>query len=180
MPRYIIKMEKDGDERYLEWSTIVDAPVTYGMTYDEFLEYYRDEYGAHAMDDLLGEHGRMRRVQAHGTSARMDDSVLQTIAHNRAGEKETELDFDGIWERYVAGRPAGEQEEDPTPSPEDVLGDFYRLCAMLGRAGVEFREILELGKRILDVPVGSTMVRFTCDADGRLERVEPGDTPTGL
>lgn len=180
MPRYIIKMERDGEERYLEWSTIVDAPVTYGMGYDEFLEYYRDEYGAHSMDGLLGEHGRMRRVRAHGTSARMDESVHQTIAHNRAGDGETELDFDGIWEKYVVGRPTGDDEEEPTPSPEDVLGDFYRLCAMLGRAGVDFRETLKLGKRILDIPVGSTTVRFTCDADGRLQRVEPGEAPTAL
>lgn len=176
MPRFIIKMEKDGDERYLEWSTIVDAPVTYGMTYDEFLDYYRDEYGANSMDNLLGEHGRMRRVQTHGTSARMDESVHQTIAHNRAGDKESELDYDGIWQKYVVERPENDEDEPEEEESEDVLGDFHRLCAMLGRAGIEFRENLTLGKRILDVPVGSTSVRFTCEFDGRLESVTEAES----
>ena len=169
MPRFIIRMEKDGDERYLEWSTVVDSPVTYGMTFDEFLAYYRDEYGASSMDGLLGEHGRMSRVRENGTSERGATSVHDTIAHNRAGEDETHLDYDGIWQQYVLDRPEDIRNE----GSEDPIGDFYRLCAMLTRADVEFREVLRSGERVLDVPVGSTVVRFMCDADGRLRRLEP-------
>lgn len=172
MPRFIIKMEKDGDERYLEWSTVVDAPVTYGMEYDEFLEYYRTEHGARSMDGLLGEHGRLTRVHANGTSERGSKSVHETIAHNRAGPDESELDYDGIWQKFVVERPTGDDDDDSEePGPEEILGDFYRLCAMFGRAGVDFRETLKMGERILDVDVGSTIVRFTCDADGHLQRV---------
>lgn len=173
MPRFIIKMEKDGDERFLEWSTVVDSPVTYGMTYDEFLEFYQREYGISRMDDLLGERGRMARVWKHGTSERGADSVHDTITPNRAGENETELDYDGIWQTYVLDRP-----EDDDDEPEDPIGDFYRLCAMLTRAGVEFREVLRSGERILDVSMGSTVVRFVCDADGCLKSIERPRAPS--
>jgi len=183
MPRYLIKMEKDGEQRYLEWSTIVDAPVTYGMTYDELLEYYRDEYGAHSMDDLVGERGRMSRVMEKGTSEHMAESVEQTIFPNRAGDDESELTYDEIWEKYVAGRPADGDEDDEDEDEdedEDVLSDFQRLCAMLTRAGVGFRENFKQGKRIIEVPVGSTTARFFCDADGLLVGVDTGEPQNSL
>jgi len=171
MPKFIIKMEKDGEERYLEWSTIVDAPVTYGMPYDEFLEYYRVEHGARSMDDLLSECGRMERVRKNGTSEHGSKSVHDTISCNRAGDKESEITYDEIWQKYVV-----EREDDGDPEEQgDPLGDFDRLRAMLGRAGIKFREILQMGERIVEIDVGSTAVRFTCDADGRLQRLE--ETP---
>lgn len=81
MPRFICKLEG----LYFEWSTIVDAPVTRGMTLDEFRAYYRDEYGRGDME-LLGE--RLARVEATGTSAhgRTLDEVFEC---NRAGPNET-------------------------------------------------------------------------------------------
>lgn len=188
MPKFIIKMEKDGEERYLEWSTIVDAPVTYGMTYDEFLEYYRVEYGAHSMDNLVGEHGRMQRVHAKGTSERDAKSVHDTIIPNRADDKETELTYDEIWQKYVVERPQNDKESEPEPEPEpgpepgpeDTLGDFNRLRAMLSRADIEFRETLKSGERIVDLPMGSTVVRFVCGPDGRLQSVELPRAVSGL
>jgi hypothetical protein len=179
MPKFIIKMEKDGDERYLEWSTVVDAPVTYGMSYDEFLKYYRNEYGANSMDNLVGEHGRMRRVRENGTSERGSKSVHETISHNRAGKNETELDFDGIWQTYVVERPQ-DGDDGGDEAGADPIGDFYRLCAMFSRAGIEFHEVLKGGERIVEIDVGSTPVRFACDWDGHLQSVGPGDPQNSL
>lgn len=41
MPRFIIKLTdpKDGLSYYLIWSTVVDAPVTYGLSLDEIKEW---------------------------------------------------------------------------------------------------------------------------------------------
>lgn len=50
MPRYIIKIK----DKYFEWSTIVDAPVTNGMSLTEFRSYYQSEYGEDAMKNLDG------------------------------------------------------------------------------------------------------------------------------
>ena len=103
MGRGIIKLEKGGESRYLEWSTIVDAPVTWGMTLDEFKEYYRDEYGAEGMRRLAE---RMARTELKGTSFYLDADVSHTIRHNRAGDCEACLAPDQIWEKYVDRAPS--------------------------------------------------------------------------
>ena len=74
--RYIIKLSTPRGDRYLEWSTIVDAPVTYGMPLDEFTAYYRDQYGAEGMRALPE---RMARVEAKGTSDRISRDVADTV-----------------------------------------------------------------------------------------------------
>jgi len=112
MPRYIVKMEKDGVEAYMEWSTIVDAPVTYLMPLEEFKDYYRDEYGRHGMNDL-GD--RMGRVEETGISAHDGVCVLKTLwSYNRAGSGETQLTKDEIWQKYYVNRPKDDDPEDPT------------------------------------------------------------------
>jgi len=176
MGKFIIKMEKEGDERYMEWSTIVDAPVTYGLRYDEFLAYYREEHGRRDMDDLLSEFGRMARVQKNGTSEHGVESVHDTISNNRAGDKESHLTYDEIWQKYVVER----EDDEKRDEQEDPVGDFDRLRAMLARAGVEFHDVLRSGQRIVDVPVGSITVRFACDADGRLQSIGPGEPQKSL
>ena len=81
MPRYICKL----DGLYFEWSTVVDAPVTPGMTLPEFEAYYRDEYGRSEFP-LLAE--RLARVEATGTSSLIHGSVDEVIEYNRAGRGE--------------------------------------------------------------------------------------------
>ena len=76
MPRYIIKLPTPIGDRYLEWSSIVDAPITYGLTLEEFTDYYRSEYGDQGMRDLPD---RMARVEATGTSERNSKSVAETV-----------------------------------------------------------------------------------------------------
>jgi hypothetical protein len=84
MPKYIINLrdEKNNQDNFMEWSSVVDAPTTNGMTLAEFKEYYRSEYGNRGMEDL---DERLTRVFANGTSARMDKSVNDTIGFNVAG-----------------------------------------------------------------------------------------------
>lgn len=80
MSRYIIKLtdKRDLKDYYLEWSTIVDAPVTYGMTLDGFKIYYQGEYGISGMRDLPE---RLKRVEEKGTSAFSPfDSVEDTLS----------------------------------------------------------------------------------------------------
>ena len=94
MGRYIIKLE----EFYLEWSTIVDAPVTYGMKIDDFKEYYKEEYGSHGMKDLPD---RLERIEENGVSAYPPDNDLDSLlAYNRAGKNESVLTKEEIIKEY--------------------------------------------------------------------------------
>jgi len=103
MPRYIIKLPCDGQDYFMEWSSVVDAPVTYGMTWDEFQEYYRREHGEEGMRGLPE---RMKRVHQSGTSdAVVRDSVQKWVKYNRAGENEKQLTYEEILDAYVRKRP---------------------------------------------------------------------------
>jgi hypothetical protein len=94
--RFIIKLE----DRYLEWSTVCDAPVSTAMTREEFLAHYRNEYGQSGM---VGLPERMARVEAKGTSCLTDDSVADTVRFNRAGPEERCLTMDELVAAYVRG-----------------------------------------------------------------------------
>lgn len=90
MPRYLCKVQ-DGDKAYyMEWSTITDSPVTTGMPLEELKEQYCD-------DDF---EDRMKRVEAKGTSSRLDDSFDKLISGNRAGKNESCLSKEQIIEWY--------------------------------------------------------------------------------
>lgn len=97
MPRYILKLttQKEGDY-YLEWSTVVDAPATYGMRLDEFRQYYKDMYGGKGMESLPA---RLERVEKNGSSTMDGDSARDVIRRNRAGPGESSLHY---WEIYRA------------------------------------------------------------------------------
>lgn len=92
MPSYIIKL---GD-KYFEWSTIVDAPVTYAMSQDELRRYVKTRYGEVGLEDLPA---RLERVESTGTSSRFE-TLAELIAANRAGENESHLSEAEILTRY--------------------------------------------------------------------------------
>jgi len=94
----IMKLERGTEVRYLEWSTTVDAPVTYGMTVAELHDYVQAEYGRRGLEELPA---RLDRVERFGTSSIRPCSANDLITANRAGEKESCLTLDQIWERYV-------------------------------------------------------------------------------
>jgi hypothetical protein len=93
MGRTIIKIK----DYYLEYSSIVDAPITFGMTRKEFEQYYRDEYGRNGHLDF---ESRMRRVDKTGTSSYRELSPEDVIMCNRAGPNECELTIDEIFIAY--------------------------------------------------------------------------------
>ena len=103
MGRFIIKLHDEGTDYYLEWSTVVDAPVTYGLTRQEFEEYYRKQYGQVGMDGLAD---RMTRVDRVGTSSCLSwhKSADDHLSGNRAGPDETEATRDEILARYCRKR----------------------------------------------------------------------------
>lgn len=96
MPRHIVKLTHGGAGYYLEWSTVVDAPVTFGMSREEFADHHRREYGA--KPDRLPE--RMGRVDRYGTSCRLGTSAATMVAANRAGPDETELSMEELVRWY--------------------------------------------------------------------------------
>jgi hypothetical protein len=72
------------------------------MKLDEFREYYRDQYGAHGMDDLGS---RLDRAIAKGTSSHMDSSGESLMGgFNRAGYRETHLTIPEIIQIYCVER----------------------------------------------------------------------------
>ncbi len=97
MGHSIIKLNDGTRDYYLEYSGVVDAPITNGMTLDEFKEYYRDEYGRDGFDRLAQ---RLERVEARGTSEYNAESVDDTLVCNRAGKNETRLTKAQIIEMY--------------------------------------------------------------------------------
>lgn len=83
MPRWIVRLAEDA---YVEWSTVVDAPVSMLHTRDEAVcGWGRD---------------RVERADAHVTScvepAFWYDSPEEFVAGNRAGPGESELSLDDL------------------------------------------------------------------------------------
>ena len=92
MGKAIIKIK----DKYFEFSTIVDAPVTYGMNEEELRNYIKDEYGNEGLKNL-GD--RLKRVEKNGTSFHGED-LESTLIVNRAGCNEERLTEDEIYDMY--------------------------------------------------------------------------------
>ena len=97
MGRSIIKL----DGKYLEWSSSIDAPITFGMTREEFTQHYLEEYGRSGIHDL---EGRLSRADESGTSCYLYDSVDEEIEGNRAGKNESTLTKEQIIKFYITDR----------------------------------------------------------------------------
>ena len=102
MARLIIKIHDDklNKDWYLEWSSIVDAPVTYGLELDEFKKYYKEEYGREGMSELQD---RLDRVEKTGCSSRHGSTLDDILASNRAGEKEECLTKEQMLDKFCRG-----------------------------------------------------------------------------
>jgi hypothetical protein len=100
MPRLVVKL---APEKYVVWSTVVDAPVNYIVsTFDAAM----DEWAAGSVFwrpsvrdlDWMSTDGR-RNCETGGVSvARWTTSDL--ISHNRAGDGETHLSLGEILSEY--------------------------------------------------------------------------------
>lgn len=103
MPRFIVKLERGPAAWYLEWSTVVDAPVSYGMPLAEFREYVRAEEGSRGLAEL---DARLERAEAQGTSlVGSRESARDAVAFNRAGPSESCLTYDELVEEFCINRP---------------------------------------------------------------------------
>ena len=98
MPRLIVKLhdKQTNQDFYMEWSTIVDAPVTYGMPLDAFINYYRDEYGKSGINDLPT---RLERVKKNGISSYIG-TLSSLLSINQAGENGKHLSIEEILDNY--------------------------------------------------------------------------------
>ena len=81
MGRLVVKL----GERFLEWSSVVDAPVTELMTEHQFRRYLLQEYGA---SGLVGWEQQRARLDRQGTSSRSGLTLEELLQHNRAGQDE--------------------------------------------------------------------------------------------
>ena len=92
----IVKHVIRGEDRYLLWSSIVDAPVTMGMSLTALENYWREEYGKRGLEDL-------RRRLEHSKTC----SVFDLVDGNRAGDGETELTEEQIIAFYFESEMVG-------------------------------------------------------------------------
>lgn len=98
MPRYILHR----NDLFLEWSTVVDSPVSAALERDAFVAHMRATYPPAQNADL---ERRMERALATGVSVVNPPLTLEdVIAHNKAGVDEGELTVDQIFDLY---RPEG-------------------------------------------------------------------------
>lgn len=91
MSRAIVKIK----DKYFIWSSIVDAPITYGLTLDQLKVWHKEEYGR-----SVNIEERLERVEKYGTSIRIPTSVEKLIRLNRAGDNEEHLSLDEIYKKY--------------------------------------------------------------------------------
>ena len=82
---------------FAEWSSVVDAPVTYFMYENEMIEYLKDAYGSNGIDENLK---RIERAKQNGTSSYMYQNIDDLISFNRAGKNEENLTKEEIWKEY--------------------------------------------------------------------------------
>lgn len=94
---YIMKLTHGSQEYYLEWSSITDSPVTFGVSLEDFRVLYNDtsDYGRRGELDW-----RLERVNRYGTSAFDGTTPVQLIQGNRAGPDEQCLSMEEIIQAY--------------------------------------------------------------------------------
>ena len=103
MQKLIVKItdDKTNKDYYLEWSSVIDAPTTYGLELEEFKRHYAAQYGAlgiEALPKLLAQ------VENTGTSSFFQD-IQGLLNYNRAGDDREHLDKEGILDNYCRNKP---------------------------------------------------------------------------
>lgn len=98
MGKAIFKVDDNGKERFLVWSSYVDAPVTFACTGADVIAMFVEE----AREDATRMVRRMiEHARQHGSSSRMGRTLADVVGTNRAGPDESELTEDEIIEFYV-------------------------------------------------------------------------------
>lgn len=87
MPHYILRIKTVKGPRYIDWSTIVDAPVSGALTRAEIKEHWKSRYGSTSADIAT----RLKDADRYGTDCLDHSPIARVIAGNRAGPRESEL-----------------------------------------------------------------------------------------
>lgn len=107
MGQKIVMHEVDGKEVYVIWSSIVDAPVTYGCTMKQIKNFWKEEYGRSGLESL--EH-------ALQSGAKRIFTIQEASTVNRAGKGETHLTVAQIVDYYFVRKGKGPQPVGWDPS----------------------------------------------------------------
>lgn len=106
MGEAIFKVDDNGEERFIVWSSFVDAPTTFACTAKEIVRYFTAEAVRRAKEEA---ERMLERARIFGSSSRNGYSTLADVcAANRAGPDERSLTEDEIVEFYVR------RKKDPT------------------------------------------------------------------
>ena len=89
-------MNGEHGELFFEWSTIVDAPRTHGMTEDELRDYIKEEEGNQGLR-VLDERINKARKNGHSYFVSSDKTAEEFVRFNRAGPEESQLE---PWQIY--------------------------------------------------------------------------------
>ena len=98
MGKRILKETIDGVDKYLVWSSIVDAPVTYALTKGEVYDYFMSVA-------IRTERELLDRMFERGDFG----AVADEVACNRAGEDETKISRAQIIDYYFVRQGEGKQ-----------------------------------------------------------------------
>ena len=81
------------------YNSISDAPVfTSGVTETKLKRYFLRQYGESGLRTL---EPRLIRAREQGTSCRLDDSLQETIAANRAGPNESRVSYEEFIAKFL-------------------------------------------------------------------------------
>ena len=106
MGQAIFKVDDNGEERFLVWSSNVDAPITFARAAEEIVAMF----GEDAKQQAIVEAEQMiERARLTGSSSRMGYNTLaDVVTANHAGPGGSILTEDEIIEFYVR------RKKDPT------------------------------------------------------------------
>jgi hypothetical protein len=114
MGRSFVKHTVEGEDRYLVWSSVIDAPITYADTLASLRAYWKRDYGRVGLLDLD------RQIAHRGE--KWCRTVDEVVSCNKAGSGETQLTAEQIVQHYFVERkgdpPKGEPSPMAAPPPE--------------------------------------------------------------
>lgn len=102
MGHFIIKLKDENTKKeyYLEWSSVVDAPITWGLTLKQLKQRIKKESGNEGLKELVD---RLKRVEKTGTSC-LGSTLDNHIFVNRAGSRGQHITKEQMIQKYCIDR----------------------------------------------------------------------------
>src|SRR5262245_38104891 len=103
MSRTILRLR----DKYLEWSSVTNSPVTFGVEASTFIAYLRMTYGPEGLKDRAID---LEWARKYGVGQRLASydrtrNLVKFIEGNRAGPDEAELNLYEIYQAYCERKP---------------------------------------------------------------------------